>query len=54
MTPQLEEMIISGPNETKIGQEAFRQGMITMRQDGFIKVLKGMVSLEEVLKAVEE
>jgi len=29
--------------------EAKRQGMITLRQDGIIKVLEGIISLEEVL-----
>ncbi len=54
MTPELERMIMEGPTETKLIEEAERQGMITMRQDGFLKVLEGMVSLEEVLEAVEQ
>lgn len=54
MTPQLEEIIIEGPTESKIVAEAKRQGMLTMRQDGFIKVLQGQISMEEVLEAVEE
>lgn len=54
MTPELQSIIVEGPTEAKIEKEAARQGMITMRQDGFIKVLRGLVSLEEVLNAVEE
>ena len=53
MTPSLEKMIIEGPTESKIKEEADRQGMITMKQDGLIKVLRGLVSLEEVLRAAD-
>lgn len=50
MTPQLEEIIISPDlSESKIAAEAKRQGMITLLQDGVIKSLQGLVSLEEVI-----
>lgn len=52
MTPDLEQIILSGPSEAKIQQEAKRQGMISMRQDGMLKVLKGTVGLEELLEVV--
>jgi type II secretory ATPase GspE/PulE/Tfp pilus assembly ATPase PilB-like protein len=54
MTRELEKIIIESPTESKIIEESRRQGMLTMRQDGFLKVLEGIVSLEEVLGAVEE
>ncbi len=54
MTPQIEEIINTGPTETKILDEARRQGMITLRQDGIIKALEGVVSIEDVLKETEE
>ena len=54
MTPELEKIIIDGPSESRITEEAVRQGMLTMRQDGFLKVLAGLISMEEVLEAVEE
>lgn len=54
MTSELEQIIIEGPTESKIIEEARRQGMLTMKQDGFLKVLEGTISLEEVLEAVEE
>lgn len=53
MTPELEAIIISDPNESKILAEAKRQGMITMKQDGLIKVINGEVSLEEVLRVTD-
>jgi type IV pilus assembly protein PilB len=54
MTKELEKITIEGLTEQKIVAEADRQGMITMKQDGFLKVLQGVVSLEEVLRAAEE
>ncbi len=53
MTDELERIIGTRPNEAEILKEAKRQGMITMKQDGIIKALKGIVSLEEVLQVVE-
>ena len=49
MTFELEQIILSEPSQEKLSAEAKRQGMITLQQDGIIKVLEGMISLEEVL-----
>ena len=54
MTPQLEDIIISGVTEAKLLEEAKRQDMISMRQDGILKVLQGVISFEEMLKVTEE
>ena len=54
MTPQLENIILKEPSEMAIREEAKRQGMSTMLQDGVIKALRGMVGLEEVKKELEE
>jgi len=53
MTEELEKTISTEPSEYKIIEEAKRQGMITLKQDGILKVLEGLVSLEEILKVVE-
>lgn len=52
MTPQLEKLILATPSETQIEEEARRQGMITMRQDGILKVIKGVIGLEELLEVI--
>ena len=52
MTPELEKIILTSPSEANIEAEAKRQGMITMRQDGIIKVLKGIIGIEELLEVV--
>jgi type IV pilus assembly protein PilB len=54
MTPQLEEIILTEPSSSKIESEAKRQGMVSMKHDGIIKALQGVVGLEEVMRAVEE
>jgi type IV pilus assembly protein PilB len=54
MTPELEEIIISGPTNQKILAEAKRQKMVSMRQDGILKALEGLVSIEEIIGGTEE
>ncbi|PJE57493.1 MAG: hypothetical protein COU82_01690 [Candidatus Portnoybacteria bacterium CG10_big_fil_rev_8_21_14_0_10_38_18] len=54
MTPELEEIILKEPSEARIREEAKRQGMMIMLQDGILKALRGIVGLEEVKKEVEE
>jgi type IV pilus assembly protein PilB len=54
MTDELAEIILKEPSEIKIREEAFRQGMVTMKQDGILKVLDGITSIEEILRVAEE
>lgn len=54
MTDQLSEIVLREPSELSIEKEGCRQGMITMKQDGILKVLKGITTIEEVLRVAEE
>ncbi|MEK7506703.1 MAG: GspE/PulE family protein [Patescibacteria group bacterium] len=54
MTDELEEIVLTDISEAKLRAEAKRQGMLTMFQDGIIKVLKGVTSLEELLQVAQE
>ncbi len=54
MTPSLEEVIVSTPTVQKITAEAKRQGMVTLRQDGILKALDGITSMEEIIRETEE
>lgn len=54
MTDQLEEIILQKGSEAVIFQQARNQGMMTMKQDGILKVLKGITTIEEVLRVAEE
>ncbi len=53
MTRELGNLISSGFTEGRLQDEAKRQGMVTLRQDGIIKALEGKVLLEEVLRETE-
>lgn len=54
MTSELSEIVLKEPQESRIKEEAFRQGMITMKQDGILKALEGVTSIAEILRAAEE
>jgi len=54
MTDQLADIILKTPEEKEILKEAKRQGMIDMKQDGILKVLAGVTTIEEVLRVAEE
>lgn len=54
MTKEFSDIILREPSEIAITKEAERQGMITMKQDGILKVLEGITTLEEVLRVAEE
>ena len=53
MTRELGDLIMSQFTEGKLWDEAHRQGMITLRQDGILKALEGKVLIEEVLRETE-
>lgn len=48
MTKELEEIILTEPSTVKIEAEAKRQDMISMREDGVLKVINGIISFEEL------
>ncbi|MBI2035138.1 MAG: type II/IV secretion system protein [Candidatus Liptonbacteria bacterium] len=54
MTRSLADIISHELNEGKIFDEARRQGMLTLRQDGILKALTGLVSIDDVLRETTE
>ena len=54
MTDQLERIILGEISEELLRREAKRQGMLTMFQDGIIKILHGVSSLEELFTIAQE
>ena len=54
MTDELSEIIVRLPTRIKILEEARRQGMISMKEDGVLKVLEGITSIEEIMRVIEE
>lgn len=47
---QMEEFIVKHPSTAQIREEAIKRGMITMKEDGILKVLEGITTIEEVEK----
>ncbi len=50
MSPEIRELILDRASTTEIGHMARRQGMLTLRDDGLLKVKKGITTIEEVLR----
>ena len=48
MTKTLEDVILKDPSHTAVMAEFRRQGRMTMREDGILKVLGGRVGLEQL------
>lgn len=54
VTPEIEKNIVSGEvSEYQMRQLAKEQGMITMVQDGLLKALDGITTVEEVFRVAE-
>ena len=54
MTNELSELILKNPTENLIFKTAQKQGMLTMEQEGILKVLNGQTTIEEVIRATGE
>ena len=48
------ELITGRATVEQISNQALEQGMITLTQDGFMKAIKGVTSVEEVLRVTQE
>jgi len=50
MSPELRRLIMHGASTDELRNQALKEGMLTLRMDGMIKVAKGITTLEEVIK----
>ncbi len=50
---EIEKIIPENPSEREIKEIAAKQGILSMRQDGVVKILNGITSFEEVLSVVD-
>lgn len=50
----IQRMIVSHATTAEIQRQAQREGMVTMRQDGFLKVLQGITTIEEVNRVTSD
>ena len=51
---EMEKFILTSPSIATLREKAIKRGMVTMRQDGLIKVLKGITTIEEVNRVAGE
>ena len=54
ITEEMENLIVKHATSTEINKLAVEQGMVTMRQDGYLKALNGITSLEEVNRVASD
>lgn len=50
----ISKLIVSHATSDDLQAQAIREGMQTMQQDGFIKALRGLTTIEEVLRVTRE
>jgi len=50
MSSNLRRLVLKGGSTEEIQQQAVKDGMLTLRMDGMLKVKRGITSLEEVVK----
>jgi len=51
---EMEKFILTNPSIAALREKAIKKGMITMKQDGLIKALEGVTTIEEVERVVGE
>ena len=51
---EMEKFILKSPSISALKEKAVKKGMVLMRQDGFIKVLEGKTTIEEVERVTSE
>lgn len=54
VTEEIQQLITARASSTEIQKKAIEQGMITMHQDGYLKALQGITTLEEVNRVTSD
>jgi type IV pilus assembly protein PilB len=54
VTPPIKEMIIHGATAKQVEDQAKKEGMLTMIEDGVFKAVQGLTTIEEVLRVISE
>jgi type II secretory ATPase GspE/PulE/Tfp pilus assembly ATPase PilB-like protein len=54
ITQTIKELITKEETADKIEEQAIKEGMLTMVEDGFIKAAQGITSIEEILRVIIE
>ncbi|MFH1841279.1 MAG: GspE/PulE family protein [Candidatus Nealsonbacteria bacterium] len=54
VTESIKELIVKRTTSNKIQEQAQKEGMTTMIEDGFLKAAQGITSIEEILRVIIE
>jgi type II secretory ATPase GspE/PulE/Tfp pilus assembly ATPase PilB-like protein len=54
ITDGIAKLILERSDSTTIEAQAKKEGMITMKQDGYLKVLAGVTTIDEILRVAQE
>ena len=54
ISSKIASLVLENADSNTMEKEAIEEGMITMKQDGYFKVLKGVTTVEEVLRVAQE
>jgi type IV pilus assembly protein PilB len=54
MNEAMEKLLISHASTSQVQEQATSDGMVTMKQDGYFKVLTGMTTMEEVARVASD
>ncbi len=54
VTSTVKELIMKGATDKEIEEQAKKEGMMTMLEDGIFKAIQGITTIEEVLRVVSE
>lgn len=54
ITDTIAKLILEKSDSTSIEIQAKKEGMITMKQDGYLKVISGITTIDEILRVAQE
>ncbi len=54
VTDSISKLILERSPSTEIEKKAKEEGMVTLKQDGYLKVLEGITTIEEILRVAQE
>lgn len=54
VSPQIRDLVLKRSSGADITDQSVKEGMVTMLQDGIVKVLRGQTTLEEVWRVTKE
>ncbi len=54
VTNQISRLVLERTDANTLEEEAKKEGMITIKQDGYLKALEGLTTLEEVLRVAQD